>query len=223
MGSNSTIPTLREWFFSTFSEEKRSQFALYVTLLKEVNRKINLVSRKSIDSVEEQHLYPSLALLSFVGLQGVERCLDVGSGGGFPGIPLAIALPSIHFTLVEAKKKKTTCLQYFCRELKLENVEVIWGRVEELPVQQKYDLVLGRAVTDLVTFYRWTHRLLRPRVFPDPTLPESGILYYKGMDQEELKRFSPPPRYFLLSDFFSDPHLEMKTIVYLSYQTRLIC
>lgn len=221
MKSFATTPSLREWYLSFFSEKQREKFHHFIELLKEFNQKINLVSRKDIDNVEAHHLLPSLALLQITELKGVARCLDVGSGGGFPGIPLAIALSNVHFTLIEARRKKVFCLQHFIKELQLSNVEVIWGRVEEMRFKSAFDLIFGRAVTNLITFYQWTHSHLSRRSFPDSVIPYSGILYYKGLDVDEFKLFSPSPRYFLLSDYFSDPYLTDKTIVYLSYQTRL--
>ncbi len=161
----------------------------HAALFREWNEKINLVSRKRIHLLEEEHLLHSLAVLKFYCLPPGWRVVDVGCGGGLPGLPLAIANPEVEFTLLDSIQKKVRAVADMAEQLGLENVRTVWGRAEEQ--SGKYDLVMGRAVASLPTFVQQTQHFLpkkEPKTqapSPEPgqlPTPPRGYLYLKGGD-----------------------------------------
>lgn len=153
--------------------QNKADFARACELYKEWNAKINVVSRKDIDNIFEHHFMHSLAILEYLkckgeSLEGLE-ILDVGTGGGFPGIPLAMSMPSSHFTLCDSIGKKILVAGSVAESLGLENVECVNGRAES--IEGEFDWVVSRAVTALVNFYPWVRGKYR-----------KGILYLKGGD-----------------------------------------
>ena len=152
---------------------QRERFAALDGLYREWNAKINVISRKDIDFIYDHHVLHSLAIARYLSISGIslEGCsvLDLGTGGGFPGIPLAILYPSTHFTLCDSIGKKTIVAKAVAEALKLENVEVVNARAESLP--GSFDYVVSRAVASLTDFYPWVKGKFN-----------SGILYLKGGD-----------------------------------------
>jgi 16S rRNA (guanine527-N7)-methyltransferase len=144
--------TLRKWF-PHLEEETWAKLKEYTSLLREWNAKINLVSRKDTDRLEIKHLAHCLTITKFLRLMPKARLLDVGTGGGLPGIPLAICYPQARFTLMDSIGKKVMVVEDMVQRLDLQNAEIIRGRVEELPKKKSYDFVIGRAVTALPTFF----------------------------------------------------------------------
>ena len=177
-------PVLKGWF-PRISDPQWDKLEEYTALLREWNTKINLVSRKDMDRLETKHLAHCLTITKFLRLMPRTRLLDVGTGGGLPGIPMAICYPQAKFTLMDSIAKKTMVVEDIAKRLNLENVEVRRGRVEELPNKKTYDFVLGRAVTALPVFFGW----VRDKVAKgSKNSPANGILYLKGGDYtEELK------------------------------------
>jgi len=173
--------TLKAWF-PDLEENNWSQLQLYISLLREWNAKINLVSRKDTNRLETKHLAHCLTITKFLRLMPKARLLDVGTGGGLPGIPLAICYPQAKFTLIDSIGKKVMVIEDMVERLGLTNVEVKRGRVEELPRKKSYDFVIGRAVTALPTFFGWVQNKIAKGAKHSPA---NGILYLKGGDYSE--------------------------------------
>ncbi|MBI3141213.1 MAG: 16S rRNA (guanine(527)-N(7))-methyltransferase RsmG [Bacteroidetes bacterium] len=148
----------------------------YMELLYEKNKVLNLISRQDIDHLEERHILHSLTIARYFDFKDAS-VMDVGSGGGLPGIPLAIYYPSARFTLVDARKKKVEAMQAFVDELGLSNVEVIHGRVEEL--KGNWHFVVSRGVASLPQFTQWVHRVI-PLAHINGQA--TGIIYLRGLD-----------------------------------------
>ena len=176
---------LLEQWFPELSSESWDQLKEYTSLLREWNEKINLVSRKDMDRLETKHLAHCLTITNFLRLMPKAQVLDVGTGGGLPGIPLAICYPQARFTLMDSIGKKVMVVEDMVKRLNLKNVEIRRGRVEELPKKRTYDFIIGRAVSALPTFFGWVNNKIRKGARNSPA---NGILYLKGGDYtEELK------------------------------------
>lgn len=166
-------------YFSRLSEEQKRQIDLLYPLYEEWNGKINVVSRKDIEELYIRHVLHSLSIAKIVGFKNVHNVLDIGTGGGFPGIPLAILYPDIEFHLVDSIGKKITVVQAVAEGLNLKNVKAEQSRAEQ--IHGKYDVVMCRAVTQLVDFYGWIIKNLKP---------DAEVLCLKGGDlKEEIKTF----------------------------------
>ncbi|MEC8013203.1 MAG: 16S rRNA (guanine(527)-N(7))-methyltransferase RsmG [Verrucomicrobiota bacterium] len=175
---------LHSWF-PDLGEEIWQKLEEYCALLREWNAKINLVSRKDTERLEIKHVAHCLSITKFLRLMPKARILDVGTGGGLPGIPLSICYPQARFTLMDSVGKKVMVVEDMIKRLELSNVEVRRGRVEELPKKKTYDFVIGRAVTALPTFFSWVQDKIAKG---SKHSPANGILYLKGGDYtEELK------------------------------------
>jgi 16S rRNA (guanine527-N7)-methyltransferase len=182
--SDNSWNILEQWF-PELSTESWEQLKEYIALLREWNEKINLVSRKDMDRLETKHLAHCLTITNFLRLMPKSQVLDVGTGGGLPGIPLAICYPQARFTLMDSIGKKVMAVEDMVKRLNLKNVEIRRGRVEELPKKRSYDFIIGRAVSALPTFFGWVNNKIRKGARNSPA---NGILYLKGGDySEELK------------------------------------
>ena len=182
--SDNSWNILEQWF-PELSTESWEQLKEYIALLREWNEKINLVSRKDMDRLETKHLAHCLTITNFLRLMPKAQVLDVGTGGGLPGIPLAICYPQARFTLMDSIGKKVMAVEDMVKRLNLKNVEIRRGRVEELPKKRSYDFIIGRAVSALPTFFGWVNNKIRKGARNSPA---NGILYLKGGDySEELK------------------------------------
>jgi 16S rRNA (guanine527-N7)-methyltransferase len=203
--------SLIQKYFSGLSDLQVSRFLQLGSNYIEWNEKINVISRKDIASLYEKHVLHSLAIAKVIRFSGGTRILDVGTGGGFPGIPLAILFPEASFHLVDSVGKKIKVVQAVSGALGLKNVVAEQVRAEQLT--SKYDFVVSRAVTSLPGFVKW----IRKNVSADHrnAIP-NGILYLKGGDlTEELKPFGKRSVVYNLSDFFAEEFYETKKLVYL--------
>ena len=197
-------------YFENLNTLQIKQFQQLESLYKEWNAKINVVSRKDIDELYLKHILHSLAITKFIEFSDGTKILDVGTGGGFPGIPLAILFPNCSFHLVDSINKKLTVVNEVAKAIGLENLKTTHSRVEIIP--DSYDFVVSRAVTSMPEFVKW----VRDKVAKEQSNKlKNGILYLKGGDlTEELKDFKNVQVYNL-SDIFEEEFFETKKLVYL--------
>jgi len=196
--------------FPNLTAEQLKQFELLQGLYSEWNAKINLISRKDMDSFFERHVLHSLGIACVMKFKEGAKVLDVGTGGGFPGIPLAILFPETDFYLIDSIGKKIKVVQEISRELGLKNVTSSHMRAEDFTT--KVDFVVSRAVTKMETFVPWIKKNIRSTHKHDF---KNGILYLKGGDlSEELASFTRAKE-FSLQTYFSAPFFETKKVVYL--------
>jgi 16S rRNA (guanine527-N7)-methyltransferase len=202
---------LLEKYFSTLSSYQIEQFRLLQQLYSDWNNKINIISRKDIDHLYERHVLHSLAIAKIISFKKDTSVLDVGTGGGFPGIPLAILFPDCHFHLVDSIGKKITVVKAITEALKLSNASAEQIRAEQL--NDKYDFIVSRAVTSFPEFYQWVKQKVKSTSANEL---KNGILYLKGGDlNEELQDFFTKVKIIKLADFFEEEFFETKKIVYL--------
>ena len=196
--------------FPNLTAEQLKQFELLQGLYSKWNAKINLISRKDMDSFFERHVLHSLGIACVMKFKEGAKVLDVGTGGGFPGIPLAILFPETDFYLIDSIGKKIKVVQEISNELGLKNVTSSHIRAEDFTT--KVDFVVSRAVTKMETFVPWIKKNIRSTHKHDF---KNGILYLKGGDlSEELASFTRAKE-FSLQTYFSAPFFETKKVVYL--------
>jgi 16S rRNA (guanine527-N7)-methyltransferase len=212
VNSTDPWPTLKNWF-PDLKEETWQGLEQYCELLRDWNSKINLVSRKDMDRLETKHLAHCLTITKFLRLMPKTQVLDVGTGGGLPGIPMAICYPQAKFTLMDSIAKKVMVVEDMASKLGLFNVSVRRGRVEELPKKKTYDFVLGRAVTALPVFFGW----VRDKVAKGSrNSPANGILYLKGGDYRDELRSSglTPAKIWNLDELLPEAELGEKYLIH---------
>lgn len=197
-------------YFPNLSAKQKQQFEMLGQLYPHWNAQINVISRKDIDSLYLRHVLHSLGIAKTLSFTAGTRVLDVGTGGGFPGIPLAILFPEVQFHLVDSIGKKIKVVREIATEIGLENVEAYHIRAEQL--DEKYDFVVSRAVTRLVEFYPWIQNKFLKK---DKNALPNGILYLKGGDLTvELKESKLKAEIYPLSDYFKEDFFETKYVVY---------
>ncbi len=202
--------------FPGLTEKQKQQFAQLEALYTEWNAKINVISRKDIDELYIRHILHSLGIAKVMEFKPGASVLDVGTGGGFPGIPLAILFPETNFYLIDVIAKKIKVVQEVAAALGLKNVRAEQKRAET--VNEEFDFIVSRAVTNMPDFVKW----VRGKVKKDQNheLP-NGILYLKGGDlTEELEVFQRVTL-FNLSDFFKDDFFETKKVVHLAMKYKV--
>jgi len=202
-------------YFKNLTEEQTRQFTELEKLYLEWNQKINVISRKDVGHLYERHVLHALSIAKVIEFLPQSKILDVGTGGGFPGIPLAILFPEARFHLIDAIGKKITVVQAVADALQLKNVKAEHIRADQ--VKGQYDFIVSRAVTNMPDFVKWVKgKTLKTN---NHTL-ENGILYLKGGDlSEELKTYQRAACYNI-SDFFEEAFFETKKVVYLPLKSR---
>lgn len=196
--------------FPDLSELQIQQFEAIPELYQDWNQKINVVSRKDIDEIYTRHVLHSLAIAKIQQFLPNTEILDVGTGGGFPGIPLAILFPETKFTLVDSIGKKIKVVNEVVEGLGLTNVKTVNDRVEN--IHQQFDFIVSRAVAIMPTFTHWVRGKMKSQSLHER---RNGILYLKGGDlTEELSPYTNA-EVFDLYEIFKDPFFETKKLVYL--------
>jgi len=197
-------------YFPHITGEQQSQFAQLQQLYELWNSQINVISRKDIDLLYERHVLHSLGIAKVMQFLPGENVLDVGTGGGFPGIPLAILFPKTQFHLVDSIGKKIKVVTEVAKALGLQNVKASHARAED--VREKFDFVVSRAVTQLKDFYPWVKGKFNK--VSNNQLP-NGILYLKGGDlSQEISESGLVVRQFYLKDYFNEDFFETKQVIY---------
>lgn len=201
---------LIEKYFPDLTSDQLSQFAKLQELYKDWNQKINVVSRKDIDELYLRHVLHSLGIAKVQEFLPEASILDVGTGGGFPGIPLAIMFPQTHFHLVDSIGKKIKVVNEVVEGLELSNVKTSNARVEELDGQ--YDFIVSRAVAVMPTFVHWVKGKTSKN---NRHTLKNGILYLKGGDLSQELADYPTAKVYDLKDYFEEEFFETKSVVYL--------
>ena len=196
--------------FPDLSDNQILQFQKLQLLYEDWNAKINVISRKDIDELYTRHVLHSLGIAKIIEFRPGSKIMDVGTGGGFPGIPLAILFPEVDFYLIDVIAKKIRVVNEVAAGLGLKNVKAEQKRAEL--VKQEFDFIVSRAVTNMPDFVKWVDDKVSKKQNHELA---NGILYLKGGDlTEELKDF-PKATQYNLSDFFSDEFFETKKVVHL--------
>lgn len=204
-----TIAIVKQ-YFPSLNQQQESRLLLFSELFKDWNTKVNLISRKDMDHLFERHILHSLAIAKFIEFNKGSKVLDVGTGGGFPGLPLAILFPDTQFTLVDSIGKKIKVVNDIAENLNLTNVIGIHERAEN--INGKYDFIISRAVTRMVSFLPWVKNKVSSK---NKHQIKNGIIYLKGGDlKEELAEAKVKTRLINLHDYFREPFFETKKIVY---------
>ncbi|MCH1582158.1 MAG: 16S rRNA (guanine(527)-N(7))-methyltransferase RsmG [Flavobacteriales bacterium] len=196
------------------TEQQRQQCAMLGPLFREWNARINVISRKDLDQFFTRHVLHSLSMARIFRPETGARILDVGTGGGFPGLPLAILFPDAAFTLCDSIGKKIKVVNAVSDALGLKNVEGKWARAESLTTDPPFDFVVSRAVTRMAPFLDWVRPLFAEE--QRHGLP-NGVLYLKGGDlSEELSAVQEPVQQWALSAVLDDPWFETKQLVHVA-------
>jgi 16S rRNA (guanine527-N7)-methyltransferase len=201
--------------FPNLTDEQYAQFEMLPTLYQDWNEKINVVSRKDIEELEERHILHSLGIAKVMSFKPGTKVMDVGTGGGFPGIPLAILFPETDFLLIDSIGKKIKVVESIAESLGLKNVRAKQMRAEK--VDEKFDFVVSRAVTQMPKFTAWVKKKF---LNEQNNTFKNGILYLKGGDlRAELNPYGNRKEIFNLSDYYKGSFFETKKVVYIRMTT----
>ncbi len=196
-------------YFPSVSEVQLNKFSELFPLFSLWNKRINLISQKDISNLFIRHILHSLAIAKIIKFPSRSKIVDVGSGGGFPGIPLAVLFPESQFTLIDSIGKKVNVIKEIAQSVNLNNVNVLQKRSNEF--KETFDFVTGRAVTAFPKFYNSVIHLINKK----SKLKNKGILYLKGGNfEDEIKQFRNV-KVYNIHDFFEDEFFETKKVIYL--------
>ncbi len=215
-------------YFSDFTSEQLSQFQALESLYKEWNEKINVISRKDINGLYEKHVLHSLSIAATFEFQPGTAIIDLGTGGGFPGIPLAIFFPEVNFILVDSIAKKLKVVEGVAKGIRLKNVTILNERAENIK-NKKFDFVVSRAVAPLKDLWKWSKPLLKAntkyefRTTDTPTHHSSlitqlpGLICLKGGDlASEIQESGCRPHIIEIADLFSEDFFKEKYLLFVS-------
>lgn len=209
-------------YFSDFTPAQLAQFGALKKLYKDWNSKINVISRKDIDSLYEKHVLHSLSIAAVFEFEPGMEIIDIGTGGGFPGIPLAIFFPEVKFHLVDSIAKKLKVVDAIATEIGLKNITTQHTRAEEIK-NKKFDFAVSRAVAPLKDLWRWSKPLLKNSKFqtrlPDRHVSNSnlnpGLICLKGGDlAKEIRESGTRPRIIEISEFFKEDFFKEKYLLF---------
>lgn len=200
-------------YFPDLTQNQEEQFKALYDLYVEWNEQINVISRKDIEELYLRHVLHSLAIAKFTSFPNGTKVLDVGCGGGFPGIPLAIMFPKAHFTLVDSIGKKIKVVKGVSEAIGLNNLEAHHQRAEKIKGQ--FNVVVSRAVTRMKPFRHWVHQKLDAKRIEGLS---NGIYALKGGDlEEEMREISAPYQEINLKEFYEEDFFETKKIIFIPY------
>lgn len=200
-------------YFKELSDSQLNQFEQLESLYKDWNSKINVISRKDFSSFYIEHVLHSLGIAKVCSFKKETEILDIGTGGGFPGIPLAILFPQTEFQLIDSIGKKIKVVQAIANALELKNIKAKQERAEN--INKKYDFVISRAVTQMPKFMEWVDGKIK---FNSINQIENGILYLKGGDlREEMRSIKNPYVEYSLNDYFEEEFFLTKKVVHVKY------
>lgn len=203
-------------YFPDLSPQQYEQFEAMGQLYRDWNARINLVSRKDIEALYERHILHSLSIARLIQFSDHSRIADVGSGGGFPGVPLAIMFPKVSFLLIDSTAKKMNAVAEIAASLGLNNLKTVQARAESF--KGNFDFVTARAVSTLPQFYEWTRHLIQPGTNRGL---ENGILYLKGGEVEaEIKLLKQRCDVYDIAEVFDEPYFETKKIIHIPVRTK---
>ena len=198
-------------YFSEFTPRQREQFRALEGLYKEWNAKINVISRKDIDSLYEKHVLHSLSIAAVFDFPAGTEIADIGTGGGFPGVPLAIFFPEVQFHLVDSINKKLKVVNEVADALDIKNISTQHTRAEEIK-QRKFDVVVSRAVAPLKDLWGWSKPLLKKGADP------GGLICLKGGDlTQEIFASNCKPRVWEIDKLFEEPFFREKFLLHVPY------
>jgi len=200
-------------YFPEISEVQKEQFSKLLSIYNEWNNQINVISRKDTENFYERHVLHSLGIAKIQKFENGSDILDIGTGGGFPGIPLAILYPNCNFLLVDSIGKKIKVVQEVAKTLNLTNVTAIHERAEK--IDQQFDFIVSRAVTAMPSFLKWTKDKFKKKSIHEF---KNGILYLKGGNlSEEMKGVNKFYKIYDLYSVFEEDFFETKKVVYVRY------
>ena len=204
-------------YFSDFTPQQLKQWEMLEPLYKEWNEKINVISRKDIESLYEKHVLHSLSIAAAFPFTDGTEIVDLGTGGGFPGIPLAIFFPQVKFHLVDSIAKKLKVVEAVAAETGLQNISTAHSRIEEIK-NRKFDFVVSRAVAPLKNLWQWSKPLLKTKnIIPQEQNINPGLICLKGGDlSTEIQESQTRPRMMEISDLFNEPYFKEKYLLYVS-------
>ncbi|HVT86225.1 MAG TPA: 16S rRNA (guanine(527)-N(7))-methyltransferase RsmG [Chitinophagaceae bacterium] len=201
-------------YFSDFTDQQLEQLGALYPLYKEWNTKINVISRKDIDSLYEKHVLHSLSIAAVFDFEKGAEIIDIGTGGGFPGLPLAIFFPGVKFHLVDSIGKKLKVVQAIAVKLGLKNVTIQQARAEAIK-DRKFDYVVSRAVASLKELWGWSKPLLKKSTTHLKHPP--GLICLKGGDlAQEIQESNTRPRVMEIAELFPEPYFREKFILYIT-------
>lgn len=200
-----------EKYFTSLTPIQKEQFSALFDLYSDWNSKINVISRKDIDNLYTHHVLHSLAIAKFINFQDGSKIIDVGTGGGFPGVPLAIFFPNVHFVMLDSIGKKVKVAKEVSEAIGLKNVEFVHSRMED--EKRKFDFVVSRAVMQLPELVK---RISKNIEIKQKNALPNGVICLKGGDLvEEIAPFKKKVEEFSLEQYFEEPFFETKKLVYL--------
>lgn len=206
-------PDIITQYFPELNKVQRKQYEMLGAIYESWNQKINVISRKDIEALYTRHVLHSLGIAKFISFEPGAKIMDAGTGGGFPGIPLAIMFPDSKFLLVDSTRKKIRVVSDVVQVLGLKNVQVSHERIENIPYT--YNFVVSRAVARIDAFLKWT----KDKIIVDKEVKkDNGILYLKGGDfTDELSILNRDYKIIELRDYFSESFFETKKLVYIPF------